>query len=314
MDLDVFSARQLPIVCRALRGVFGTSEPLSHDALTFLAAAARVLGHDGDVHALAPVPPRTVAGMVVTPHARKRLVQLASVAALVARPVRADAVAYVHELARALATHDPILPVLAALAKGRVLRARLLTMRRMVRVIFKEAYASEGVAGVLRVFGALWLKLTVNKARRWSYKRLGLLPEGTLGREYWKHLTELGFAFPGELGGIPQVVAYHDVGHVLTGYDTTPRGEIQQGAFQAGCRREDGFVFLQFVLLQFHQGIKLTPVAAPETGLFDPNRVLGAVQRGSRCPVDITHGWDFWPLMQQPITAVRAALALTPAG
>ena len=41
------------------------------------------------------------------------------------------------------------------------------------------------------------------------------LPDGTLGREYWKHMTTVGFGFPGEPAGIPLPVAYHDVAHVL---------------------------------------------------------------------------------------------------
>jgi ubiquinone biosynthesis protein Coq4 len=95
--------------------------------------------------------------------------------------------------------------------------------------------------GVARFVGAIAFKRAVNKDKVWSYKRLGLLPEGTLGREYWKHLTEVGFGFPGEPGGIADSVAYHDVGHVLAAHDTTPAGEIQQGSFQGGNRREDGF-------------------------------------------------------------------------
>jgi hypothetical protein len=45
---------------------------------------------------------------------------------------------------------------------------------------------------------------------------------------------DVGFAFPGEPGGIPDALAYHDVGHVLTEYEATPEGEIQQGSFQGG--------------------------------------------------------------------------------
>ena len=36
--------------------------------------------------------------------------------------------------------------------------------------------------------------------------------------------------------------------HVLAGHEATPLGEIQQGSFQGGNRRQDGFFFIQFVL------------------------------------------------------------------
>lgn len=313
MDIDPFFPSERHIVLRALRTAASGAGPVSADVADFLDAYRGIVGYPGPVDALDPVDPRAVAATVTSPHARKRLVQLAAVAALVTRPVRRESAAYVRALAKVLDAHDPVVPVLDALSRGAVFRARLLTMRRMFRVIMKEAYASEGLLGPLRFFAAMWLKVTVNKERLWSYKRLGLLPEGTLGREFWKHVTERGFGFPGELRGIPQAVAYHDVGHVLTGYGTEPDGEIRQGAFQAGNRRQDGFVFLQFVLLQFHQGIKITPIAPAFTGHFDAHEVLAALHRGSRCNVDITHQWDYWQLMLLPLQQARAEIGLLPA-
>jgi ubiquinone biosynthesis protein Coq4 len=108
-------------------------------------------------------------------------------------------------------------------------------------------------------------------------------------------------------------VAYHDVSHVLTGHDTTPSGEIQQGCFQGGNRRRDGFAFIQFAILQFHQGIRITPAARPTVGQFDPVKVLWAIHRGARCPVDMTNQWDYWPLMALPLQEARARCGLLPA-
>ena len=156
------------------------------------------------------------------------------------------------------------------------------------------------------------LKVSVNKDKVWNYKRLGLLPEGTLGREYWKHMTHIGFGFPGEPAGIAASVAYHDVAHVLADHNTTPLGEIQQGSFQGGNRLEDGFFFIQFVILQFHHGVKVTPVAPPAVGHFDPENVLWAIHRGAKCNLDMTHQWDYWPLMSSPLEQVRARIGLIP--
>ncbi|MBL8749457.1 MAG: hypothetical protein JNK78_09870 [Planctomycetes bacterium] len=312
MDIAVFSPSQLHVVLRALRAAAAGAGPVSADALAFLEAFRSITGHPAPADALDAIDPRIVADVVPGAHPRKRLVQLAAVAAMVSRPVRRECADYVRALADVLQVRDPVVGVVDALARGRRLRVRMLTMRRMMRVMMKEAWRSEGLLGPLRVLGATWLRLTVNKDRLWSYKKLGLLPEGTLGREFWAHVTSRGFGFPGELGGIPQVVAYHDVGHVLTGYGTEPEGEIRQGAFQAGNRREDGFVFLQFVLLQFHHGMKLTPIAPAFTGLFDPADVLAAVHRGACCGVDITHQWDYWPLLAKPLAEARVAIGLRP--
>ena len=314
MDIVVFEgSQQWSTVFRVLRAVVDGGRPLSAEGEAFLRAYAHIAGFQEPIALLTPIAPAEVARTPMTAHARKRLVQLAAVAAMVKVPVRLGAAAYVRQLAEALAANDPVVPVLEAVARGRFLRARLLTMRRLMRVMLKEAYVSEGVLGPVRMFGALLFHLAVNKHRLWSYKRLGLLAEGTLGREYWKHITARRFGFPGERGGIPETIAYHDLGHVMTGYGTEPEGEIQQGAFQAGNRRQDGFVFLQFVLLHFHQGVKVTPVAKASKGLFEPERVLGALHRGAQCHVDITHQWDYWRLMLLPLSEARRRIGLTPA-
>lgn len=310
MDIDVFLPRDLDTVFRVLRTALTPASELLPPERAFLATYAKITGHPLPPAAPPPILPGEA--RVEGAHPRKRLVQLAAMAALLHHPVRAESVAFVRELALALAVPEPVIPVLEALAKGQSTRARLLTSRRGLTALFKEAYLAEKVRGVLRFAGGLFFQARVNKDKLSRYKRLGLLPEGTLGREYWKHLTELGFGFPGEPAGIPDSVAYHDVAHVLADHDTTPAGEIQQGCFQAGNRRDDGFFFLQFAILQFHHGIKLTPVAAPEVGYFDPEKVLWAVHRGASCSVDVTHQWNYWPLMPLPLSEARARCELLP--
>ena len=161
----------------------------------------------------APVPHDDV--WITDAHRRKRLVQLSALAVLLNSPVRPGSVAFLRKMAEHLVTHDAVIDVIEALAAGKHLKVRMLASRRAFRVLAKEPYTAEGVMGVLRFFGAMLLKARVNRNKLWDYKRVGLLPEGTLGREYWKHLTEIGFGFPGEPGGIADVIAYHDVAHVL---------------------------------------------------------------------------------------------------
>lgn len=308
MDIDVFSEMELPTVLRVLRTALSPDLPLSSIERSFLQAYARIAGCD-----LAPSDPPPLHAREVQvegAHRRKRLVQLASLAVLLGRPVKPGSFAFVQELSRHLAADDPVIAVIDALRKGRHLRVRVIALRRAMRVMFKEAWAAEGAVGMVRLFGALWLKAAVNKDRLWTYKRLGLLPEGTLGREYWRHMTTQGFGFPGDVAGVAASVAYHDIAHVLTGHDVTAQGEIQQGSFQGGNRREDGFFFIQFVVLQFHHGIRITPASPPATGHFDPDTLLWAIHRGARCSVDLTHQWDYWPLMALPLAEARARCGL----
>jgi hypothetical protein len=313
MDIDVFSDTELPMVFRVLRTALRPQGHLEPRERQFLDTYATITSYWLPPYDPAPVAPVDLPDVYIEgAHRRKRLVQLAALAVLLNQPVAPESCRFLRLLAGHLGTHDGVIDVIEAVRDGRRLRARVLAMRRGLRVMLKEASAAQGWRGALRFLAALWLKAPVDRARRMDYQRLGLAAEGTLGREYWKHMATNGFGFPGEAGGIPATAAFHDVAHVLTGYDTTPEGEIQQGCFQGGNRREDGFFFIQFVMLQFHQGIQVTPAAPPQTGFFDPQKVLWAIHRGAQCSVDMTHQWDYWPLMAQPLEAARSHCGLLP--
>ena len=59
-------------------------------------------------------------------------------------------------------------------------------------------------------------------------------------------------------------------------------------------------------------GRSVTPVAAPETGLFDVDLVLRALTRGARCKVDLSDHWDFWKEVEKPLEQVRAEYDIPP--
>ena len=71
-----------------------------------------------------------------------------------------------------------MIPVLEAMADGQKIKAGLLTNRRGMRVMLKEAYLAEGVMGVARFVAALALGASVNRDLLWGHKKLGRLPEG----------------------------------------------------------------------------------------------------------------------------------------
>lgn len=310
MDIDVFEPHHLPTVMRVLRSTLAPDAPLDATQRRFLATFARITGQPAPA-----VDPEAIAADAVNlpgAHARKRLVQLAAIAALLGRPLDARAVAFVRSLAVQLAVHDGVLAVLEALLRGRRRRVRLLAMRRAIGALVAQAWRAGGVREALRFLSAMFLGRGGDRALNARFEALAALPEGTLGRTYWQHMKAEGFGLPGMPGGIAASVAYHDIAHVLAGHEATPQGEIQQGSFQAGNRRSDGFFFVQFVLLHFHHGVRVTPGAPPAHGHFDPERVLWAIHRGAQLRVDLTDRWDFWPLMALPLEQARERLGLLP--
>lgn len=304
MDLVVLNAGETPFALRALREVVASNGTITPDERRFIEVVGELHGTLADVESLPGIAPGEVADAIREPHKRKRVVQLAAIAAMVEGDVtraEADAVA---RLASALGVDERALKVLDDIAADHRLLTRFDMMRRIMGKYGAQAYQEEGFAG-LRKMTALWGG-GEDPQLAWKYKRLGLLPEGTLGREFWEHITKNGFSLPGEKGGIPERLVFHDFGHVLAGYDTKPESEIQQGAFQGGFVREDGFAFLMFVVIQFHLGLKVTPVTDGYTGLFDVAKVLHAARRGAACKVDLSDRWDPFAVADAPLAQIRA--------
>ena len=137
-------------------------------------------------------------------------------------------------------------------------------------------------------------------------------PAGSLGRSYWEYCRKNGFALPGEKGGAPEPILFHDCAHLLSGYGTAPEEEVQVACFSAGFQRRDPFLFVFFVLLQFHVGIRMTPITAARTGYFDPEKALIAMRRGAAMNVDLNHGWDYWPVMNEQVEELRRRYNILP--
>jgi hypothetical protein len=88
---------------------------------------------------------------------------------------------------------------------------------------------------------------------------------------------------------------------------------VQVACFSAGFQRRDPFTFVFFVLLQFHVGIRMTPITKARTGFFDPAKALIAIRRGAAMNVDLNNGWDYWPVMGEQVEELRRRYNILPA-
>lgn len=289
---------------RSLVTVAANPEALTPREQQFLEIVAALHQGKRDLAATA-VTPFQVAQSILQEHHCRRLLQLAIIMAMVDGETTPQQQQALKELARALSVHEQGLQVLQEAMSGHQRLAQFKMMRRMMSQIVVPALHEEGIAGVKKIIASLFFKSSEDPAIAQKYHQLGQLPRGTLGHTFWQHYSQNGFPFPGEAGGIPERLVFHDLGHILSGYDTTPQGEIQQGAFQAGFIRKDGFAFLLFVILHFHWNIKITPIADPAQGLFNIPLVIHALQRGAACSVDLSDHWNFWEVMDLPLDMVR---------
>jgi hypothetical protein len=305
MDLKIFAPRELDAVLRTLRHVAVMNDRFTDAERALVEGVARIHGVELDADLLAPIAFDEVARVVSDPHCRKRAVQLAMVTALVEGTPSQETFAAVRELAAALEIDEAGIEVLYEVTYGQAFFARVDMFRRVSRFIRN----ADDFPGVFKMVMPM-LRIGGDAIMAARYRALESCSPGTLGRAVYDHFIENEFKFPGEPGGIPMV--FHDIGHVISGYATDPEGEIQQAAFQAGFARRDGFAFLLFGILQFHVGLRITPVAKGYRGLFDVPKVLTALARGAACRVDFSRGYDVFANKDRSLDEVRRELGVPP--
>jgi hypothetical protein len=141
------------------------------------------------------------------------------------------------------------------------------------------------------------------------YRALGKLPRATLGRTFFEFYRANGFAFAGDPKAVnEQFATPHDTCHVLSGYDTTPQGELLVSTFTAGLHpREPMSGHILPVIMSWHMGIELIHFAGAVKGQLDPEKFWNAWERGAEVTTDVfAKGWDLFAVVAEPLDSVRA--------
>lgn len=300
---------------RAMKTLALADGELSESERSLIATAQATFGTDFDLDQVQPIAPAELAKGITDPALRRQLVRGMTVLSLVDGEASPKEAAVVRQFAEALDVKSEDLGTLQKLADKQLIRARLDLGRRF--------WAREKMVETAKERGFLWVAkslavlagITEDKALTEKYKALGNCPEGSLGRGYFDFITGNKFSFPGEKGSPMEPITLHDMTHVLGGYATDPDGELQVLAFHSGCRREgkDPFSFLIFAIVEFHLGMSLTPVAVTSKGALDAKKMFRALERGSKCTIDPTEGWDPWPVMNEQLSTLRERYHIGPA-
>lgn len=307
MDVRIFDPSELPLVLGALREVALANDVFSEPEAELIEGLALLHGQPLRAADLPRTSLDELGRAVTDPHRRKRAVQLAIIMSLVEGQPEETSVQAVRRMAETLEVPEQGLRVLDRVAHERAMLARFDMVRRVQRFV-----RHNGGPSFLRVAVPSLLGLGQDAEVAARYRALADFPEETLGRGLYEHYRQHDFALPGEKGGLPELMLFHDVGHVVAGYGVDPQGEIQQAAFQAGYARNDGFVFLLFGILQFHIGLRVTPVAKGERGYFDVPKVLTALSRGASCKIDFSDHFDFFRHAPERLDVLRACWQVPP--
>lgn len=149
------------------------------------------------------------------------------------------------------------------------------------------------------------------------YEALGRLRQNTFGKALWDFDKRNGYPFPGD----PQALnagfgTPHDSTHVISGYDTSARGELLVSTFTAGMHPINPMSgHILPVIFFFHFGEQLNDVGHAGKGGLDPDEFWRAWSRGAAMTVDIfAPGWNFWQWVEHDLDELRRAWNVTPAG
>jgi len=292
MELKMPNTEQAYWGLRAMKTVAMADGALNDSERNLLTSVQRIFGTTHELDHLAPITPVELARAFPDRQLRQQLVQGLIVISLIDGKVSPQEADLVEQFAQALEVSAPEVKNLRHVLNRDIVHLRLDLVRRVwLRPKVKEIWEQEGIRGLLKFALGMAGKYE-NEALAARYQALEHYPSGSLGRSYWEYCRKNGFALPGEKGGAPEQILFHDCAHVLSGYGTAPEEEVQVACFSAGFQRREPWIFVFFVLLQFHVGIRMTPITEARTGFFDPEKALIALRRGAAMNVALKDCWE----------------------
>lgn len=312
MELKMPNHEQAYWGLRAMKTIAMADGVLNESERHMLSSVQKVIGTTYDIEELTPITPLELAQAFPDPQLRKQLVQGLLVVSLIdGKPDEAE-VNLVEQFAQELEVSALETKNIRHVLNREILQLRLDLVRRFwLRPKINELWNKEGIKGISKFVRGMMGKYE-NKELAARYQALEQYPAGSLGRSYYEYCRANGFPLPGEKSGSPEQILFHDCAHILSGYGTTPEEEVQVACFSAGFQRREPWLFVFFVLLQFHVGIRMTPITTARTGMFDPLKAMIAIRRGAAMNIDLNNGWDYWPVMGEQVEELRRRYNILP--
>lgn len=103
---------------------------------------------------------------------------------------------------------------------------------------------------------------------------------------------------------------------MISGYDTSYRGEILVSTFTAGMHPINPMAgHILPVIFNGHLGVRFNDVATPATGGLDPDEFWHAWGRGRDMTVDLfAPDWNAWDWVERDLGQLRRDWNVTPPG
>jgi hypothetical protein len=241
---------------------------------------------------------------------RERLMAMLLLCVVIDGTLDAKRLAVVQHIGTIVDRTPEVVASLGAIARERVLLARICMVRRICRDMFHLSlwrFAAEAFGSMVHRDDELVER----------YRALEQLPEGTYGRELFAFYEDNMFRFPGERGLMAaSLTSAHDARHVLAGWTGAADGEIGLAAFESGVSRRPQFDNVMAILLHLCVGIEVLESFIPTRQTpVDVGALLEEMARGAAAPPEILEAdWDFWAYTALPVEEVRERLGVSPGG
>jgi hypothetical protein len=286
------------------------------DTASILAAGRYLLRRPGlnDIDSLpAVVPADLVSALKGQGELAREAVKYLAVMALVDGSIDRGKIARVLEYARALDVEADYLTELVEAASGHMAWVTAdMTRKNFDSVISKSSKGLDPVKWITPYAGANADPKLVAR-----YEALGKLPASSFGKALWDFDKKNGYAFPGDPAALNAAFATpHDSTHVISGYDTTYRGEILVSTFTAAMHPINPMAgHILPVIFNGHLGVKFNDVATPARGGFDPDEFWYAWARGRDMTVDLfALEWNVWEWIERDLEELRREWNVAPPG
>ena len=312
------SRRESDAILGAMRQVaLAGGHAISHADTASILAAGRYLLRRHDLEDISTLPAVEPADLVATLKDRELAAEATKYLAIM---VMVDGVLDTGKLARVLAYARALdieanyLTEMVEAASGHLEWVLAdMTMRNAESVV-SEAWGS-------RPDPAQWiLPYTGDKADPAlvaRYEALGRLPQNTFGKALWDFDKTNGYPFPGDPKALNAGFATpHDATHIISGYDTSYRGEILVSTFTAAMHPINPMAgHILPVIFNGHLGVRFNEVATPAKGGFDSDEFWHAWARGRDMTVDFfAPDWSAWDWVERDLEELRRYWNVTPPG
>ncbi len=309
--------RESDAILGAMRQVaLAGGHAISHADTASILAAGRYLLRRPELQDISTLPaaePADLVGILKDLAIAEEALKYLAIMAMVDGALDHEKLRRVLEYSRALDIEADYLTDLVEAASGHLAWATADMWRKNFDSILSRS--SEGLDP------AVWIRpydgANADPALVGRYEALGRLPQNTFGKALWDFDKKNGYPFPGDPTALNAAFGTpHDSTHVISGYDTSARGELLVSTFTASMHPINPMSgHILPVIFFFHFGEHMNDVGHAGKGGLDPDEFWHAWARGEEMTVDIFDPkWNVWDWVEHDLDELRRGWNVSPPG